>query len=116
MSEESSTWTPLTPAGRADQVFPTVTADQIARVAAHGHRRIVQAGEVLVEAGDSNVPCFVVISGRLDIVRRDGATERLVRVSTGTTFSREGRARPCPLPLRLRVLFRALRAIAALDV
>jgi thioredoxin reductase (NADPH) len=59
-------------------VFPTLTADQITRISSHGRRRHVEAGEILIEAGDPNVPCFVVLSGRLEIVQHDGAVEHLV--------------------------------------
>jgi thioredoxin reductase (NADPH) len=64
--------------GRSDQLFPKLTSEHIARIAGHGHRRHLEAGEVLVEAGDQNVPCFVVINGQLDIVQREGADEHLV--------------------------------------
>lgn len=77
MSEEVSITQPST-GDRADHVFPTLTADQITRISSHGRRRHVEAGEILIEAGDPNVPCFVVLSGRLEVVQRDGAAERLV--------------------------------------
>ena len=54
---------------RADQVFPTLTPQQIARMAAHGRTRATHAGDVLVEAGDRNVPFFVVTEGQVEIVR-----------------------------------------------
>ena len=74
-------WSPapqLPSIGRTDQLFPKLTSEQIARIAAHGHRRPTEDGEVLVEAGDPNVPCFVVINGQLDIVQREGNDEHLV--------------------------------------
>lgn len=43
---------PLTRAARVDQIFPTLTPAQIARIAAHGRVRQVQRGEVLLEVGD----------------------------------------------------------------
>jgi thioredoxin reductase (NADPH) len=61
-----------------DQLFPTLTDDQLARITLHGRRRRAEAGEVLVRAGDPNVPCFVVIDGQLEIVQQDGNTEHLV--------------------------------------
>ena len=48
---------------RTEQVFPTLTPAQIRRIAAHGHMRATQSGEVLVEQGDTAVPFFVVVSG-----------------------------------------------------
>jgi thioredoxin reductase (NADPH) len=54
---------------RQDHAFPTLTADQIARVATHGRRRPMERGEVLVEAGAPSVPFFVVITGQIEIMR-----------------------------------------------
>ena len=65
---------------RVDQVFPTLTAAQIARVAAHGQVRDVQPGKVLVEAGDQVVPFLVVTAGQVDMVQPYGPTETLVAV------------------------------------
>jgi thioredoxin reductase (NADPH) len=59
---------------RSEQIFPTLTAAQIARVARHGSTRTVRSGEVLVEPGDPG-PFFVVIAGELEAVWPRGATE-----------------------------------------
>ena len=56
---------------RAERLFPVLTPAQTARIALHGRRRRVDAGEILVEPGDTVVPFFVVISGQLEIVRVD---------------------------------------------
>ncbi len=62
-----------------DQAFPTLTEAQIARIAAHGRRRKVERGEVLVKAGARNASFFVVVSGRLDIIQlSDGVETRVV--------------------------------------
>ena len=74
---------------RAEQIFPTLTAAQIARIAAHGRVRAVQAGEVLIEAGDSKPPFFVVTAGQIEIVRPTGATEDLVTVHHPGMFTGE---------------------------
>jgi hypothetical protein len=42
--------------GRAEQMFPTLTTAQIARVAQHGRRRHIRAGETLIEVGQTVVP------------------------------------------------------------
>ncbi len=39
-------------ASRADQLFPTLTAAQLERFAAHGRMRTVTAGEELCRAGE----------------------------------------------------------------
>jgi len=63
-----------------DQAFPTLTEEQIARVASHGHLRKVERGEVLVKAGARNASFFVVVSGRLDIVRLSDGIETIIVV------------------------------------
>ncbi len=80
---------PLTPASPVDQVFPTLTPEQIARIAAHGHVRQVQRGEVLVEAGDLPTRFFVVTAGRIEIVRPAAGTEELVAVCQPGMFTGE---------------------------
>ena len=55
-------------ASRAEQTFPTLTSAQVTRIAAHGHVRSVERGEVLCRVGD-HPPFFVVTSGELQIVR-----------------------------------------------
>jgi thioredoxin reductase (NADPH) len=49
------------------EAIPVLTPAQIARIRPHGNMRSVQAGEVLFEPGKSGMPCFVVLSGKLDI-------------------------------------------------
>src|SRR5215217_6736866 len=67
---------PLQPTvSSGERLFPTLTAAQIARITAHGHRRSTVRGEVLVEVGDSVVPFFLVIGGEVQVVRPDGAAE-----------------------------------------
>ncbi|HET6956459.1 MAG TPA: FAD-dependent oxidoreductase [Vicinamibacterales bacterium] len=81
---------PLQPsAARADHVFPTLTAAQLARIAAHGKRRTVQAGEILIEAGDHVVPFFVVTAGALEVVRMSGESETLVALHGPGQFNGE---------------------------
>ena len=63
-----------------DQIFPKLTPAQLRRIAAHGHRRASQRGEVLYEQGERDVPFFVVISGELEIVQPSGASETIVTV------------------------------------
>jgi hypothetical protein len=65
---EPNTPLPLT-ASRSEQIFPTLSSAQIARVAKHGRTRTVRSGEVLVEQGEQAIPFFVVISGELAVVR-----------------------------------------------
>lgn len=69
---------PSTVTARIDHIFPTLTAEQIARVAAHGRTRAVRAGEVLVDAGDLAVPFFVITAGRIEVLRPSPTGEEIV--------------------------------------
>ena len=68
MSTGTARSTPLTSAPTAALMFPTLTAGQIARIAAHGVLRPVTRGQVLIESGQTDVPCFVV-KAEIEIVR-----------------------------------------------
>ena len=80
---------PLTLAPREEQVFPVLTPAQIARVAAHGKRRTVQRGDVLIEAGAQHYPLFVVVAGELEVVRTSCAGEELATTHRQGQFSGE---------------------------
>src|SRR5437899_11458445 len=58
------------------QAFPILTAAQISRVRPGGKLREVKKGEVLFEPGDANIPFFVLLSGRMEIVQPDLTGER----------------------------------------
>jgi thioredoxin reductase (NADPH) len=80
---------PLTDPSRADQIFPTLTAEQVARVAAHGRARPVQSGEVLQSAGQQAESFFVVTSGSIELVRRSEDAEEIVGVQRPGQFTGE---------------------------
>jgi len=86
---ETTSPVPLTLASPVDQVFPTLTPAQIARLAAHGHVRQVQRGEVLAEAGEPLARFFVVTAGQVELVRPAGVTEALVAVLRPGQFTGE---------------------------
>jgi thioredoxin reductase (NADPH) len=75
---------------RPDRAFPTLTAPQVSRIAAHGRRRATAPGEVLVEAGDKAVPFFLVVSGELQVVRTADRDETLIAIHHPGQFSGEG--------------------------
>src|SRR5215471_12697093 len=79
---------PLT-SSRAEQAFPTLTAAQIRRVAAHGRSRAVQSGEILIKQGDSRGSFFVVVSGELEVIRPSRAEETVVAVFGPGQFTGE---------------------------
>jgi thioredoxin reductase (NADPH) len=80
---------PLSRSARVDQMFPTLTAEQLRRLAARGRRRSIQRGDVLFEAGDEAVPFFVVTAGQVEIVHSDGTAEALVTVHGPGQFTGE---------------------------
>ncbi len=76
-------------ASRTEDMFPTLTDRQVARIATHGRRRSTSAGEVLVEVGDRAVPCFVVVSGEVEAVRPGDPVETLIVRHRAGQFSGE---------------------------
>ena len=75
---------PLTLAPRTEQMFPTLTPDQIARVAARGIKRAVVRGDVLVQAGQQHYPFFVIIAGRVEgVFSASGVEEVFLTLEAG---------------------------------
>ena len=68
---------PLTFPDRIHQIFPTLTATQIARIAAHGQARQIKKGEILLDVGDQ-LRFFVVTEGKLDILGGSDSSESLI--------------------------------------
>jgi thioredoxin reductase (NADPH) len=73
-----------------ERLFPTLTPEQITRIAAHGRRRAIARGEVLVEVGDKVVPFFVLVSGEIQVLRPADGTETLIVTHRAGQFSGEG--------------------------
>src|ERR1700721_457492 len=71
------------------QAFPVLTAAQIDRVLPMGKVRQVQTGEILFEPGDTNVPFFVLPSGRMEIVQPDLTGERPIATHGRGEFTGE---------------------------
>ena len=67
MLTETTRSTPLTGAATASLMFPTLTAAQVVRIAAHGISRPITRGEVLIESGQTDVPFFVVKAGEIEV-------------------------------------------------
>src|SRR5881397_3394243 len=86
--DEPITPLPLT-SSRPEQIFPTLTPAQIRRIAAHGQRRKVRKGEILVEQGDKPIPFFVVLAGELEAVRPGSGSETLITVFRAEQFTGE---------------------------
>ena len=54
---------------RREQMFPKLTAEQMARLEPHGKRIRTAGGQVLAEAGQSHRDLHVVLSGSLEVTR-----------------------------------------------
>jgi thioredoxin reductase (NADPH) len=96
--------TPLTSAPDAALMFPTLSAAQIAGIAAHGVVRPITRGEVLIEGGQTDVPFFVLKAGEIEVIRPSGLGDLLVAVLRPAQFTGDvsmilGR----PAQMRLRV-------------
>jgi thioredoxin reductase (NADPH) len=74
---------------RLDQMFPTLTATQIARVSAYGSARPVRSGEVLFEAGHQVAPFFIVKAGRIEIARPEASSATPITVLGPGQFTGE---------------------------
>ena len=84
-----SSATPLSVEPREEQVFPILTAEQIARLAAKGRRRPVQHGDILIEEGQVHFPLVIVTDGELEVVRTTCNGEELVGTLSPGQFSGE---------------------------
>src|SRR5262245_22388709 len=63
---------------RREQVFPRLTAPQLAALMPLGQRRTYPAGATLFNEGERHLGMFVVLTGIVDIVRRTVAGEEIV--------------------------------------
>ncbi|MFL5385550.1 MAG: FAD-dependent oxidoreductase [Longimicrobiaceae bacterium] len=86
---DATAFVPSTVTSRADHIFPTLTPAQVARVAAHGRTRAIHAGEVLAEAGAGDVPFFVIVAGRVEILRSTPGGDEVVVTHGPGSFTGE---------------------------
>src|SRR5579864_7413949 len=78
------------PAVDQAEAFPVLTDAQIARIREAGKVRKVEAGEILFEPGDVNIPFYVLLSGSLDIVQSDAmGGERAIATHHAGAFTGE---------------------------
>src|SRR4051795_2734064 len=71
------------------QAFPILTAAQIHRIRPHGEVREVNAGDILFEPGDTDVPFFVLLSGAMEIVQPHLLGEREIAKHVPGNFTGE---------------------------
>jgi thioredoxin reductase (NADPH) len=74
---------------RREQMFPKLTAQQIARLERHGRRIRTTAGQVLQEAGEGHRDLYVVLAGSLEIVRPGLQGELPITVEVAGDFTGE---------------------------
>jgi len=72
-----------------DKLFPTLSTAQVARIAAHGHRRAIARGDVLMDVGDKSLAFFVVLSGEIQAVRQSDDGESPIVALRAGQFSGE---------------------------
>jgi thioredoxin reductase (NADPH) len=68
---------------RPERIYPVLTTTQLDRISPHGRRRRVAQGEVLMQPGESASRVFIVVAGRLDVVRPSAAEEVVVSFTPG---------------------------------
>jgi thioredoxin reductase (NADPH) len=84
--------TPVTsrlPAERFEQMFPSLTPAQIARVKTQGRLRRLGPRERLFDPDSAPAPFFVVTEGEIEIVRPSAATDALVAILRPGMFTGE---------------------------
>src|SRR5882672_8764243 len=77
------------PNARREQMFPKLSARQIARLEAHGQHIELRAGEILAQPGDRHLSLLVVLSGSIEIVQVGLAGEQLAVLHEAGSFSGE---------------------------
>ncbi|MGB6199890.1 MAG: FAD-dependent oxidoreductase [Candidatus Acidiferrales bacterium] len=71
------------------QAFPVLTSAQIARVRSVAKSRRVEKGEILFDVGDTHVPFFVLLSGKMEIVQPGFTAEGPVATHAAGEFTGE---------------------------
>ena len=74
---------------RREQMFPKLTARQIARLELHGRRIRTAAGQVLSDSGQGHRDLYVVLSGSLQIVRPGLQGEEPITIEVAGDFTGE---------------------------
>src|SRR4051794_31997520 len=74
---------------KADPAFPVLTQAQIDRIRPSGVVRRVEVGEILFRPHETDVPFFVLLSGKLEIVQSGLDRERSVVTHEPGSFTGE---------------------------
>ena len=87
MATQTAPSTLLTSAANAALMFPTLSPEQVARIASHGVVRPVTRGDVLIEGGQTDVPFFVLKAGEIEVIRPSGLGDLLIAVLGPAQFT-----------------------------
>ena len=77
------------PGSSPDEMFPVLTAEQQARILAHGRARKIALGETLVELNQQPTKIFVVVKGKLELFQLRNTSEDVVAVCGPGMFTGE---------------------------
>src|ERR671925_1241772 len=80
---------PLLSPERREQLFPTLTSSQIARIAATGKKYSVDPGQLLIKQGEVARGLFVVVSGEIEIIQPTLHGDVLITTHTAGSFTGE---------------------------
>ena len=87
---------------RLEQMFPSLSPEEIDRLRRFGTTRRYAAGELLFTAGDVNSAMFVLISGSVGLSARDGLGHVLDIIESGpAAFWRRRACSPASLASRM---------------
>lgn len=84
-----SSWPTVSALDAATQIFPVLTEAQISRLRPASKQRQVQPGDVLFRPGDTNVPLYALLSGRMEIVQPTYEGERQITTHGPGAFTGE---------------------------
>ncbi len=84
-----STWPRVSALNADKEIFPVLSEPQIKRLRAIGRVRKVDAGEILFQPGDTNLPFFVVLSGQMEIMQPTFDGERPITTHSPGEFTGE---------------------------
>jgi len=84
-----SSWPGMSALDAGTQTFPQLTPAQINRLRSTSNVRQVEAGEILFRPGDTAVPFFVLLSGRMEIVQPTYDGERPITTHGPGAFTGE---------------------------
>jgi thioredoxin reductase (NADPH) len=74
---------------RRAQMFPALSAAQLARITRFGKERLVAAGTLLFDEGDRGVPMHVILEGAVEVVHPRGSIEEPITVHGPGEFTGE---------------------------